>query len=206
MVTVWCGNYSFRRDDPFFMEVVKAGRDYADKEAGQRPSEDAFRAEMGRLRGTAPEDALVLLDQMEHRWKQPACPPALYVLTCTLLAPDDGFVVDESGRRKKKLLCTKVGRAKRTVAARIERYTWDRLGGLWPDAGSQTLRVVIYGDASSMLLERQVQKVAKNNGSRATAIERDGALRTVGSETYAGVAMVDPICAFARAHARQDRD
>lgn len=205
MITAWCGNYGFKRDDSFFMEVVKAGRDYADREPGQRPTEEALRAEMERLRGTAPEDALVLLDQLEHRWKHPACPPALYVLTCTLLAPEGGFLVGEDERRKEKLLCTKVGQAKRTVAARIERYTRDRLGGLWPQADSHKLRVVIYGDASTMLLERQVQAVARNNGSQAKAIEQDGALRPVGGETYVGVAMVDAICAFAQAHVTQIR-
>lgn len=205
MITVWCGNYGFRCDDPFFTGVVKAGRDYADKEPEQRPPEKTFRKELERLRTRAPDDALVLLDQLEHRWKYPACPPALYVLTCTLLAPDGGSVVDEDGRRREKLLCTKVGRAKRTVAPRIERYTWDRLGGLWPEPGGHTLRVVIYGDGSTMLLERQVQAVARDRGSRARAIDRDGALRRVGSETYAGVGLADAICAFAQAHAWQDK-
>jgi hypothetical protein len=203
MVTVWCGNYRFKRDDQFFLGVVKAGRDYADREPGQRPTETAFRAEMDRLRDMAPDGGVVLLDQLEHRWKHPDCPPALYVLTCTLLAPEGGFVLDTAGTRRQKALCTKVGRAKRTVAARIERYTWDRLGGLRPQADSHTLRVVIYGDASTMLLERDVQAVARNNGSRAMAIERNGARRRVGSETYAGVAMVDAICAFAQRQAKQ---
>src|SRR5688572_30207530 len=103
MIAVWCGNYGFKRGDPFFMRVVKFGRVYADKEPGQRLSEETFRKELERLRGEAPEGALVLLDQLEHRWKHPACPPALYVLTCTLLAPQEGFVVGEDGRRREKL-------------------------------------------------------------------------------------------------------
>jgi hypothetical protein len=201
VVRVWCGSYAFKREDPFFKKVVTAARRYTGKQSAGRFSEDEFRAAMEELRGIAPEEGVVLLDQLEHRWTHPDCPPALYVLTCALLAPEGGFVVDGDGRRKEKLLCTKVGEAKRTVAGRIEQYTRDVLGGLWPEDGSHTMRVVIYGDGDTMLLESQVRTVAELNGSRVTAIEADGTVRSVGDETYASVQIIDAICTFAQEHA-----
>ena len=206
MVTVWCGNYAFRRNDWFFKEVVKLGRDYADKEPGQRPSASSFLTELERLRAMSPGDGLVLLDQLEHRWRHPGCSPALYVLTCTLLAPENGFVLDTDGTKKEKLLCTKVGEAMRTVAPRIERYTWDKLGRLLPEQDSHDLRAVIYGDGDAMLAERQLHQVAEENGSKAMAVGPDGSHRQVGDETYVGVTVVGPICTFAREHANQNRD
>ncbi len=197
-VTVWCGNYRFGRDDSFFPRFVKVARKYADKEPDQRPEEARFRKAMESLRGDAPTDGQVLLDQLDHRWRHPDCPACLYVLTCTLCAPDHGALVDDAGRLVQELLCTKVGRAKRAVAARIAGYKTDVLGGVSILEGSPTLRVVIYGDDAAMLLEHEVLQVAENNGSRAEVVEQAGVRRGVGSETYVGVGMIDAICAFAR--------
>lgn len=191
-------NYAFGRDDSVFPNVVNAARKYADKEPGQRPEEARFREEMESLRGVVPTDGQVLLDQLKHRWRHPDCPPCLYVLTCTLCAPEHGALIDDAGKLVEKLLCTKVGQAKRAVAARIEGYKRDVLGGVSILEGSATLRIVIYGDGAAMLLEHEVQQVAKNNGSHAEVVEQSGVRRRVGSETYVGLGMVDDICAFAR--------
>jgi hypothetical protein len=197
-VTVWCGNYAFGRDDSVFPNVVDAARKYADKDPGQRPEEARFREEIESLRGVVPTDGQVLLDQLEHRWRHPYCPPCLYVLTCTLRAPEHGVLLDAAGEPVEELLCTKVGQAKRAVAARIERYKSDVLGRVSILAGSPTLRIVIYGDGAAMLLEHEVQHVAKNHGLHAEVVEQSGVRRRVGDETYVGVGMIDAICAFAR--------
>lgn len=87
------------------------------------------------------------------------------------------------------------------MAPRIERYKTDPLGGVRVAECSQALRVLIYGGASTMLFEREVQKVARNNALRAEVVEQTGTRRWVGSETYAGVEIVKAICAFARKRA-----
>jgi len=200
-VTVWCGNYRFGRDDFFLPWAATVARKYVDKKPEQRPPEARFREELERLRGIAPADGRVLLDQLTHRWRHPDCPPSLYVVTCTLRAPDGWTLVDDAAKPVQELFCTKVGQARHSVAARIERYKTERLGGVSIAEGSPALRVVIYGDGSTMLLERQIQEVARNNGSRAEVTERAGVRRRVGSETYVGVGMIDAICAFARERA-----
>jgi hypothetical protein len=156
---------------------------------------------MESLRSIAPVDGQVLLDQLEHRWRHPRCPPSLYVLTCTLCAPDRGALVADDGNFVQELFCTKVGQAKRTVAARFPAYKREVLGGVSILEGSQTLRVMIYGDGSAMLLERKIQQFAKKIGSRAEVVEQ-GRVRYVGDETYVGVEMIDAICDFARLRER----
>jgi hypothetical protein len=102
----------------------------------------------------------------------------------------DGSLVQE-------LLCTKVGKAKRTVAARFPAYKTQVLGGVEIVGGTQTLRLMIYGDGSAMLLEREIQQFAGDIGSRAQVVEEAG-VRYVGNETYVGIEMADAICTFAR--------
>jgi hypothetical protein len=153
------------------------------------------------LRGVAPVDGHVLLDQLDHRWRHPDCPASLYVLALRLRAPDRGALVAENGQLVQELLCTKVGQAKRTLAARIAAYKSQLLGGVRISAGSQSLRVVIYGDSSAMLLEREIQQVARSRGSRAQVVN-EGDVGNVGDETYAGVEIIDAICAFAREHGK----
>jgi hypothetical protein len=144
----------------------------------------------------------VLLDQLDHRWRHPHCPACLYVLTCTLLAPDRGALVAATGELVQKLPCTKVGQAKRTVAARIDAYKSEPLGGLEIAEGSPTLRIVIYGDGSAMLVERDLHKFARSIGSRVEVVEEDGRRHFHRSdETYVGVEMIDALCAFAQERA-----
>ena len=88
--TVWCGAYAFGSDDSFLPQAARLGRKYVDKRPDQRPPEVSFREEFERLRTGAPADGQVLLDQLEHRWRHPDCLPALYLITCTLEAPNRG--------------------------------------------------------------------------------------------------------------------
>lgn len=201
-MTVWCGSYRFGRDDSFFPSVVSVARKYVDKRPDQRPPEARFREELDSLRSIAPVDGQVLLDQLEHRWRHPLCSPSLYVLTCRLYAPDRGTLVADSANPVQELLCTKVGQARHTVAARIAAYKTQVLGGVSIAEGSQDLRVVIYGDGSTMLSEREIKEVAKNIGSRAEVVEEAGLRRRVGAETYVGVEIIDAICALARQRER----
>jgi hypothetical protein len=196
-ITVWCGDYRFGEDNSFFPSVVKIARKYVDKELRTAATEVHFREALEALRRIAPFDGKILLDQLEHRWKHPDCPPSLYVLTCTLCAPDRGALLDHDANLVQELVCTKVGQAKRTVAARFPAYKTQVLGGVRISEGSQSLRVMIYGDGSAMPLEREIQQFARNVGSRAEVAE-NGAVRYVGDETYVGVEMADAICAFAR--------
>jgi hypothetical protein len=196
-IAVWCGDYAFGDDDSFFPSVVTVARNYVDKEPERRPSEPRFRQALEALSNIAPREGQGLLDQLEHRWRHPHSPASLYVLACTLRAPEQGALVDDTGKFVQELLCTKVGQAKRTVAARLPAYKTEVLGGVEIVEHSQNLRVVIYEDGSAMLLEREIQEVAKRIGSRAQVVEEDRA-RYVGNETYVGVEMIDVICAFAR--------
>jgi hypothetical protein len=200
-ITVWCGDYQFGSDDSFFPAVVKVARKCVDKEPEVRPPEARFREALEGLRGIAPVDGQVLLDQLEYRWRHPYCPPSLYVMTCTLRAADKQTLVADAANPVRELRCTKVGQAKRTVAARIEAYKRELLGGVGIAEGSQSLRVVIYGDGAAMLLEHEIQDFARGIGSRAEVVEEPGA-RYVGDETYVGVNMIGAICAFARQHER----
>src|SRR5437868_2291402 len=97
-IAVWCGNYAFGDDDYFFPSVVTIARKYVDKEPERRPPEPRFREELEGLSGIAPVDAQGLLDQLEHRWRHPHSPASLYVLACTLRAPERGALLDDTGR------------------------------------------------------------------------------------------------------------
>jgi hypothetical protein len=166
-------------------------------EAGRRPPEARFREELARLRSIPPANGQVLLDQLEYRWEHPDCPPALYVLSLTLRAPEGGSLVDDVGNPVSQLVCTKVGQAKRTLAARFHAYTKQVLGGVPIVEGSQDLRVVIYGEGSTMPLERDIKAVARDIGTRAQKVIGEREPRPVGTETYVGVEIIDLICSFA---------
>jgi len=96
-----------------------------------------------------------------------------------------------------ELVCAKVGQARHTVAARLPRYKTDVLGGVNVVDGSPTLHVLVYGNGPAMLLEREIQQVARSHGSRAQVVDETG-VRRVGSETYVGAGMIDVLCTFAR--------
>ena len=197
MVQVWCGDYGFARDESFFPAAARLGDRYG-REPDKRPPEAKFRGELERLREIAPDGGRALLDQIEHRWMYPDCPPALYVLTCTLQAPQEAALVDQNGSLVQELRCTKVGKAKRTVAARLNRYMHDPLGGVRIVARSHSLRLLVWGHGSSMILEREIQRVARQAGSRAMVVAEDGPPRRVGSETFAGLVPVETLSTFAR--------
>jgi hypothetical protein len=128
----------------------------------------------------------------------PDCPPALYVLTCTLQAPNEAALVDESGSLVQQLRCTKVGKAKRTVAARLHRYMHDPLAGVPIVARSHSLRLLVWGHGSSMILEREIQSVARQAGSRAMVVAEGGPPRRVGPETFVGLGPIATLSTFAR--------
>lgn len=200
--SVWCGTYGFGRDDHFFPAAVAAARRYADKEPDRRPPEGRYREELARLRSIAPPEGQVLLDQLDQRWEDPNCPPALYVVTLTLRAPDGACLFDGTDRPVNELRCTKLGQAEKTLAARITRYKTEPLNRVPIVAGSQELRVAIYG--STMLSEDDIKTVATESGGVPVKwIDKDGRRFTVSGtrkETYVGVELVDAICAFARQH------
>ena len=104
------------------------------------------------------------------------------MLTCTLSAPDGVALVSADGDHARELVCTKVGEAKRTIAARIAAYKTEVLGGVPIMEGTQTLRVAIYGSGEAMLLEKEVQKVARGAAPRATKIIDGQGLDKVGGE------------------------
>lgn len=196
-LSVWHGDYAFGQDDAFFPAAVLLARKYSDKEPDRRPPDAEFRKALEALRTTAPEEGHVLLDQIVHRWQHPDCPPALYVLTVTLTAPQSGALVGGDGEHVQELVCTKVGEAKRTIAARIAAYKKQVLGGVPVATGSPTLRAAIYGDGEAMLLEGEVQKAALAAAPRAKKVV-DGQELGVGDETYVGLDVVDAIRVFAQ--------
>jgi hypothetical protein len=106
------------------------GRKYVDKEPQARPPEARFHEDLEDPRGIAPAEGRGVIDQLAHRWTHPDCPPCLYVLTCTLRASDRSALLDDAARPVPELACTKVGRAKRTVAARLPAFKTDVLGGV----------------------------------------------------------------------------
>jgi len=195
---LWCGDYPFGKDSSFFPKLVAAARRFSDKEPEDRADEERFREVLENLRAAAPTATEGLVDQVEHRWRHPHCPKALYVLTCTLLAPDGGALVSADGELVPELVCTKVGEAKRTVAARLEIYTRQKLGGVVIADGSLALKVLIYGEAPTMLLERDVQAVARSVAPRAEKVSDGKSVGYVGDETYAGIEAVQAIASFAR--------
>jgi hypothetical protein len=197
-LTVWSGDYAFGLDDVFFPRAVLLARKYSDREPDRRPPEDEFRNALDVLRERAPEEGQVLLDQIDHRWRHPDCPPALYVLTLTLSAPPGGALVAGDGQHVQELVCTKVGEAKRTIAARIDAYKKQVLGGVPVATGSPTLRAAIYGDGEAMLVESEVQKAALAAAPRAAKVLEGQRLAHVGDETYVGVEVVDALRTLAQ--------
>ena len=197
-LSVWHGEYAFGRDDAFFPAAVLLARKYSDKGPDQRPPDAEFRKALEALRETAPEEGHVLLGQLEHRWRHPDCPPALYVLTLTLSAPQGVALVGGDGQHVQELVCTKVGEAKRTIAARIAAYKKQVLGGVPVATASLTLRAAIYGDGEAMLLESEVQKVARAAAPRAAKVVDGQGLAYIGDETYVGLDVVDAVRLFAR--------
>jgi hypothetical protein len=49
-----------------------------------------------------------------------------------------------------------------------------------------------------MLVEHEIQQVARSHGSRAQVVNDTGVQRRIGSETYVGVGAIDALCTFAR--------
>ena len=49
-----------------------------------------------------------------------------------------------------------------------------------------------------MVSERELKQVARENGVHLERVDEGGARRPVTTESYAGVAMIEAICAFAR--------
>jgi hypothetical protein len=86
-----------------------------------------------------PVEGRVLLDQLEHRWRRPDCPPSLYVVTCTLRAPRHGALVANTGNLVEALLCAKPGSAMHSIAARMKRYITEPLCKLRIGEASQSL-------------------------------------------------------------------
>jgi hypothetical protein len=76
------------------------------------------------------------------------------------------------------------------------------LGGVPIAERSQSLRIVIYGDGSTMPLEAEIQEVARNLGTRTQKMVEGIGVQFVGDETYLGVGMLDSICSFARQRER----
>jgi hypothetical protein len=200
MVQVWSGDYEFARDGSFFPAAARLGDRYG-REPDKRPPEAKFRRELERLQEIAPAGGRELLDQIEHRWMHPDCPPALYVLNCTLQAPHDAVLQDENRSLVQELRCTKVGKAKSTVAARLHRYMRDPLGGVRIVPRSHSLRLLVWGHGSSMILEREIQHVAQQAGPRAMVVEAGAEPWRVGSETFAGLVQVETLATFARGRA-----
>ena len=201
MVQMWCGDYGFARDESFFPAAVRLANRHAGREPDKRPPETEFRRELERLQAIAPDGGRALLDQIEHRWTYPDCPPALYVLTCTLQAPPEAALVDDNGSLVQELRCTKVGKAKRTVAARLNRYMHDPLAGVPIVAGSHDLRLLVWGRGPSMILEREIQRVARQAGSSAMVVAESGPPRRVGPETFVGLVPIETLSTFARERA-----
>lgn len=120
------------------------------------------------------------------------------MLTCTLTAPEGGALLGANGEHVRELVCTKVGKAKRTVAARLDAYKKQILGGVPILEGSPNLRVVVYGAAAAMLTEREVQAVARKAAPRAQTLLDDQGVGYVGGETYVGLDVVDAVYTFAQ--------
>lgn len=91
-----------------------------------------------------------------------------------------------------------MGRARRSLAPRIGRYDDEGIAGVSITKDSLALRVVIYGHGPSMVSERELKQVARENGVHLERVDEGGARRPVTTESYAGVAMIEAICAFAR--------
>ena len=202
-LTVWRGSYRFGRSDSFFNRVVTFAKQSANREPEKRPPEADFLAELEGFRAIAPVNGRVLLDQIEYRWRHPDCSDALYAITCTLLAPPHRALIAESGEHVQELPCIKIGKARRCVAARLKRYNVDPINRVWLARGSQTLRVLVYGDGDKMLDEDAIKKFAKRSGgSYAYVIEETGRQRKVSPEVFVGARVIDAICARARESAR----
>jgi hypothetical protein len=202
-LTVWSGAYRFAMEDPFFRRASWVGQRYVDRKGKDAVvSESSFRSEMDELRETAPHDAEVLLEDLEHRWLTPQAPPTLYVLDCALVT-ESSCVFQADGRRLgRRVTCTKVGEALRSLAGRLTEYDRRRiLGQASITPQSLVLRAVIFGYGDLMLSETEVQRVARANGSPLMRFDKSGRRLPGSSETYVGGAIVEAICAFARQRA-----
>jgi hypothetical protein len=201
-VRVWCGNYRFARHDPVFKRAVKVGQTFVDENARGKPvSAEGFRAEMGELRKLAPADGHVLLEELEHRWAYPQAPPSLYVVTSEVGVPHRFALVAGAEELGQEAHSTKVGRARRSLAPRVGQYDVRGFAGVSITKDSVALRVVIYGHGLSMVSEGELKQVARKNGTLLERVDEGGARRPVTTESYAGVAMIEAICAFARGRA-----
>jgi hypothetical protein len=202
-LTVWSGSYPFVREDPFFGRAAWVGQRFVDAKArGTAISERSFRSEIVALTEMAPVDGQVLLADLKHRWAKPQAPPTLYALTCELRA-DASCVFTAGGESLgRKVTCTKVGRATRSLAGRLAEYAGRQiLGGVPITPGSLVLRAVIYGHGGSMLTERDLKRVAAANGLPLQRIDKTGGRLPGSSEAYVGSAIVEAICGFGRERA-----
>ncbi len=197
-IRVWCGNYRFASEDPFFSKAVKTGRACVDEKARGKPvSAKRFRAEMDVLRKMAPADGHVLLDDLEHRWDDPDAPPALYVVTCEVCVHQSFTLFAGAEALGQAALTSKVGQASRSLAPRIVVYQEAEIRGVSITPGSLALRVAIYGHGPSMVSEGELKQVAKKNGMLLERVHESGARRPVTTESYAGDAIIEAIYAYA---------
>jgi hypothetical protein len=81
------------------------------------------------------------------------------------------------------------------------RYDEEGIAGVNITKSSLALRVVIYGHGPSMVSERELKQVARKNAVLLERVDEGGTRRPVTRESYAGVAMIEAICAFARERA-----
>jgi hypothetical protein len=203
--TLWCGEYRFGQDD-FLRRADGVARKYVNKPEAARPPEPTFHAAMAILRRFAPVEATAVVEQLEHRWAHPNCPKALYALTCSLRPRGEGgALLDNDGTHVQELLCTKVGSAKNTIADRLMLYRkkGEPLGGADVVPGSQVLRMVVYGRGPAMIVERQLQHLARGHATRAQRVDAAGKVDDVGSETFIGSEVLATLQRFAREHTQQ---
>jgi hypothetical protein len=206
-MTVWSGRYEFGRDPKFLRSVAvlaRAERTRDRVEPNLRPAE-FFRARFEELRRAAPKQGVVLFDHMVHRCSHPNCPPCLYALTCTLRASRTEVLLNERGRRVTEVTGTKVGQTERCLAERLPAYTTDVLNSLPTVRESLTLRLVIYGEAPSMLAEREFRDVAGKHACRVTVVHRVSGRERRLRETYLGDGVVEALTKYARKRARGTR-
>ncbi len=193
-LTAWCGNLPLASDDPSFDGAVDLGRKYVDVRARGKPVSAAeYLERIVELRAQTPHDSHVLLDELEHRWAHPDAPPSLYVLTFGL-SVKDGYFVAGGENLGMHVISTKVGRAKRSLVGRLALYAEGGIGrGMTIPPGSLTLRVAVFGHGTSMLTESDLKREATLH---VRALGRIGGDGRVTSESYEGVAAVEPLSRF----------
>jgi hypothetical protein len=193
-------------------EAGEIGKRFIHIDARDRPAETDFQRELVRLhRAAGGPGGSAVLAQLEYRWRNPDASSSLYAITLTLRAPEgtslvaQGSKAVENGRLVegaklvKELRCTKIGETSFSVARRMETYADpnEPLGGVTVLAGSQNLRIVIYGEGALMPSQREMKEEAVRHGAaRAWWVDEFGGVRPVGSETYVGVKIIRPLCAF----------